>query len=134
MLWEFLYAVLKFFNFGSNFVRWITIFNTNIKAYVIQSGFLYDPINIERGCCQGYPIAPYSFILYAQILCLMVMHNKNVKGILFNNTEIKMSQYADNTTLVLDGSGQSLRAALNTLEVYGAISGLLVNTDKMQTV
>ena len=92
--------------------------------------FLSDHINIEHGCHQGDPVAPYLFILCVQILCLMVMHNKDVKGILFNNAEIKMSQYADNTTLVLYGSGQSLIAALNTLEIYRAISGLLVNTDK----
>ena len=31
--WDFLYAVLKFFNFGDGFLKWITIFNENIKAY-----------------------------------------------------------------------------------------------------
>ena len=45
-----------------------------------------------------------------------------------------MSQYADDTTLILDGSRQSFLAALNTLETYGAISGLLVNTEKTQIV
>ena len=50
--WGFLYAVLNLFNFGINFVRWITVFNTNIKAYVIQSSFLSDPINA------GVPLEP----------------------------------------------------------------------------
>ena len=45
-----------------------------------------------------------------------------------------MSKYADNTTLILDGNEQSLIAALNTLEIYGTMSGLLVNTDKTQIV
>ena len=45
-----------------------------------------------------------------------------------------MSQYADDTSLILGGSRQSLMATLNTFETYGAISGLLVNTDKMQIV
>ena len=40
--WDFLYAVLKFFNFGDSFVKWINIFNKNIKAYIIQSGFLSE--------------------------------------------------------------------------------------------
>ena len=64
----------------------------------------------------------------------MVIHNRGIKGISLNNTEIKMSQYADDTTLILDGSRQSLMAALNTLETYVVISGLLVNTDKTQIV
>ena len=129
VLWDFLYAVLKFFNFGDSFVKWITVFNKNIKACVVQSGFLSDPINIDCGCRQGDPIALYLLIICTQILCLMVMHNRSIKGISFNNTEIKMSQFGD-TTFILDGSRQSLTVALNMLETYGAISGLLVNSNK----
>ena len=58
-----------------------------------------------------------------QILCYMIIQSKKLRGIYFNNTEI-------NTTLILDGQGISLRAALNTLEIYGTVSGLKVNTDK----
>ena len=132
--WDFLYAVLKFFNFGDGFIKWITIFNKNIKAYVTQSGFLSDPINIERGCWQGDPIAPYLFIICAQILCLMIIHNESIRGISFNNADIKLSQYANDTTLVLDGSKLSLMAALNMLETYGAITGLLVNTENTDSL
>ena len=117
--WDFLYAVLKFFNFGDSFIKWINTFNKNIKAYIIQSGFLSDPINIEHGCQQGDPIAPYLFIICAQIIYLMVIHNRGIKGIPLNNMETKMSQSADDTTLILDGSRQSLLAALNMLDTYG---------------
>ena len=101
--WSFLYRTLKLFNFQESFIRWIRTFNTNVKAYVIQSGFLSASINIERGCRQGDPIAPYLFILCAQILCYMIIQNKKIRGINFNNTEIKISQYADDTTLILCG-------------------------------
>ena len=110
--WSFLYRTLKLFNFQESFIRWIRTFNTNVKAYVIQSGFLSAFINIERGCRQGDPIAPYLFILCAQILCYMIIQNKKIRGINFNNTEIKISQYADDTTLILDGQAVSLHAAL----------------------
>ena len=50
----------------------------SFKAYVIQSGFLSDPINIEHDFQQGDPIAPNLFIICAQILCLMVIHNRKV--------------------------------------------------------
>ena len=53
LLWEFLYAVLKCFNFGSNFVRWITVFNTNIKAYVIQSGFYLTLLTLNLAVTKG---------------------------------------------------------------------------------
>ena len=48
--WTFLYRTLKLFNFQESFIRWICTFNTNVKAYGIQSGFLSASINIERGC------------------------------------------------------------------------------------
>ena len=64
----------------------------------------------------------------------MIIQNKKIRGINFNNTEIKISQYANDTTLILDGQAVSLHAALNTLEIYGTVSGLKVNTDKTQIV
>ena len=67
------------FHFQESFIRWIRTFNTNVKAYVIQSGFLSASINIEQGCRQGEPIAPYLFILCAQILCYMIIPNKKNK-------------------------------------------------------
>ena len=40
--WVFINKVLKYFNFGNNFIKWITILNTNIKGTVIQCGkFLF---------------------------------------------------------------------------------------------
>ena len=42
----------------------------------------------------------------------------------------KLMQFADDTTLILDGSVNSLQAALNILELFGDISGLKINTEK----
>ena len=39
-------------------------------------------------------------------------------------------QFAGDTTLLLDGSQQSLQTSLNTLEIYGTMSGLKMNKEK----
>ena len=39
-------------------------------------------------------------------------------------------QYADDTTIILDGSRDSLQATLNVLEIYGSLSELKVATEK----
>ena len=45
-----------------------------------------------------------------------------------------MTQFADDTTMLLDGSQSSLQATLNTLEIFGSMSGLKMNTDKTKII
>ena len=132
--WKFLQCALKAFGFKNNFCKWITILNTNVMASVLQCGVLSEFFNIERGCRQGDPIAAYLFLICGQIMYLLLMNNKDLKGIQVNKFEHKITQFADDTTLILDGSRNSLIAALNTLEIFGSISGLKVNTDKTTLV
>ena len=125
---------LQFLGFGESFINWIKLFNTDIKAIIIQCGFLSKYIDIERGCRQGDPISSYLFILAAQILTILFLNNPNVKGISCGSTQIKLSQFADDTTFILDGTPQSLQAAFNVLEIFGSVSGLRVNTEKIKVV
>ena len=71
-----------------------------------------------------FPIAPYLFLLCGQKLHYMIEVNIEIKGIIIDSIENKITQFADDTTLVLDGSQSSLKAALNTLEIFGSYSGL----------
>ena len=49
---------------------------------------------------------------------------KKNKGIKIGDVEHKISQFADDTTLILNGSRASFGAALDTLAFYAKISGL----------
>ena len=130
--WSFIYETMEFLGFSKNLVDWVKLFNRDIKATIIQYGVLSEFIDIQWGCRQGDPIAPYLFILVAQILTILITNNKKIKGIKIGTMELKLTQFADDTTLILDGSSESLHAAFNTLEIFGTISGLKVNTDKTQ--
>ena len=116
------------------FIKWIKILNSKIKGTVIQCGNLSKFFDIKRGCRQGDPISPYLFILCAEILTLLIQNNKSVIGIDINGYEVKISQFADDTTIFLDGSQLSLQTALNTIETFGTISGLLMNTSKTKII
>ena len=105
--------------------------NKNVTASVLQCGHFSNPFPIGRVCRQGDPIAPQLFILSAQILTLMINANKNIRGIIIDDEEFKLTQFADDTTLILDGTIDSLRASLNTFEIYGSISGLKINSEKI---
>ena len=101
---------------------------------VIQNGFLSESFPIKRGCRQGDPPSPYIFLLCAEILSLLIKQNDYIKGIKIGELELKLSQYADDTTILLDGSEQSLEAALQTLSIFAKISGLKVNNSKTKAV
>ena len=132
--WSFLNKCLKFFNFGSDIINWINVFNQNVKGTIIQCGYFSEFFDIKRGCRQGDPISPYLFIICAEILSMLIKNNKNIKGIKIGNLVCKLTQFADDTTLFLDGTRGSLLAALNTLEVFGSYSGLVMNSEKTQLI
>ena len=100
----------------------------------MQCGFLSEPINIGRGCKQGDPLSPYLFLFGAEILALLLILNPGVVGLKLFTHEFKLIQFADDTTLILDGSQDSLQAALNTLEIYGNFSGLKMNREKTKVI
>lgn len=132
--WTFLYKTLKFFNFGDSIIKWVETFYKNITSSVTQNSFLSDFFPVERGCRQGDPLSPYLFLLCAEILSILLKRNKDVKGITIDETEYLISQYADDTSLILDGSSRSLDASLRVLQLYADISGLKINLDKTNVI
>ena len=61
--WSFIYKTLQYLGFTEAFIKWIKLFNRDIKATVAQCGELSEFFNIERGCRQGDPISAYIFII-----------------------------------------------------------------------
>ena len=99
-----------------------------------QGGNFSDSIKIHRGCRQGDPIASQIFIICAEILSLKLKSNTNIKGININEKEVKLSQFADDTSLILDGSEKSLSAAMLDITKFGNLSGLKMNFSKTQVI
>ena len=51
--------------------------------------------------------------------------NKDIKIIVMNNKEHKISQYADDTSLALDGSSESLFSASETIDFFQVLRLIL---------
>ena len=126
---------MAFYGFEDNFINWIKLFNNTINAYVLQAGFLSKPIAIQRGCRQGDPnIAPYLFLMVAEVLNLLIERNTEINGLQIGKNMFKLTLFADDTTIILDGSASSLQATLNVLEIFGSLSGLKINCDKTKLI
>ena len=79
-------------------------------------------------------MSPYMFLFVAEFLTLMIENHKDIKGMKIGKYSFKIVQFADDTTIILDGTQHSLQATLNILEIYGSMSGLKVNTEKTKTI
>ena len=64
------------------------------------------------------------------MLAKAIRENKNINGIGVKNKEIKLSQYADDTTLILDGTRESLLTSLQLLDGFYVASGLRLHDQK----
>ena len=132
--WSFVQQMLLCFGFGPSFINWINLFYCDIQSCVVNNGWSGLFFELGRGVRQGCPLSPYIFILCAEILAVAIRKDTAIKGLSVGSTECKLSQFADDTTLILDGSQKSLQRSLYMLERFGEISGLRVNCEKTEVL
>ena len=132
--WSFLHKALEFFNFGPDLRKWIKLFYNGINSCVSVNGQYSTWFSIARGVRQGDPSSPYLYLICAEILSLMIRQNENIKGIKINAKDCLLTQFADDTSLCLDGSKKSFEEAIQTLTKFSEFSGLKMNTEKTQVV
>ena len=74
------------------------------------------------------------FLIAAEVLSIIIKITPEIVGIKIGKTEFKTVQYVDDTTIILDGSRDSLQATLNMLEIYDSLSGLKMNMEKTKII
>ncbi len=130
----FIEKCLNFYGFGPNYVKLIKILYKNTKCCVLYNGHLSQHFNVERGCRQGDPFSSNIFTLCISTLAACLLYDINVKGLSIYGSEYLITQFADDATLVLDGSEESMRSVFAILEKFESCSGLKINIDKTKAV
>ena len=110
-------------------IEWVKTFYKDITSAATQNCSLSEFFNVQRGFRKRDPLSPYIFLLCAEILGILVKKSMEIKGIKIDDTEYRLSLYADDTSLILDGSPASLDASLRLLQFYAEISRLKINLD-----
>ena len=132
--WSFIVKTLHYYNFGPSFISWVKTFYSNASSTIQNNGWSSKFFPLSRGVRQGCPLSPYLVILCAEVLGSAIRKEQSIRGINVLGVECKISQYADDTTLILDGSKSSLQKALNLLDIFANISGLHVNYEKTEAL
>ena len=132
--WKFIFKTLEYFNFGERYIRYVKLLYNDSSSCCINNGWSSEFFHLGRGVRQGCPLSPYLFILCAEILGNAIRNDESVRGIQIknDNSEVttKLSQYADDTTLFLDGQPQSIIAVVQLCKEFEQISGLKINESK----
>ena len=83
---------------------------------------------------QGDPLSPYLFIIGVEILSQAITSNPGIKGVFIEGNQFLLGQYADDTSIFIDGTEKSLKNVFNVLNNFELLSGLCTNYEKTQAV
>ena len=129
--WNYLFKVLEVMNFGPMFRKWIHTFYTNITSCVMNNGYASDFFQLYRGVRQGCPLSGLLFVLAIEVLAQAIRQNENIHGLRINETELKLSMYADDLTAFIKDEC-SANHLFKLLDDFGACSGLKINISKTE--
>ena len=129
---ECIVAALKKFNFGAQFIKFISTILSKTESAVKNGGWLSEWFQTDRGVRQGCCVSPLLFVLVVELLAKKIRHNEEIKGILKDSAvkdDLKLLQYADDMTLLLKHESD-LKEALAEIDKFSKISGLKLNKKK----
>ena len=132
--WDYMFQALDALEFGPYITGWIgTMYNTsapptrNVKSNGQRSPAFY----IKSGVPQGCPASPLIFLIVAEALTRAVEHETRIKGIDVHGTEVKITQFADDTQFLLRGF-KHLKWVWPILKEYEGATAMRANMKKFE--
>ena len=92
---------LKYYNFGDNSIKWVTLIYTRFQICVQNYGKLSRFWTKGQGTNQGDPLSPGLYLLTAEIMANKLRNHPGISGIKVNNVHYLLSQFADDTDMYL---------------------------------
>ena len=128
---NFMHKCLINFGFPQYFRSWVEIIYNKIEGAVINNGYTTKYFQIKRGVRQGCPLSALLFILIVEVLAIAIRNNPNIKGYHIKGTNVKITQFADDTTIITKDI-LSLQLALNIINMFYQETGLKLNFKKTE--
>lgn len=127
--WSFIYAALRWFGFGDNFINLVKLIFSGIETCVLNAGTTSAYFSPKRGIRQGCCVSPYLFNIVVEVMAIHIRAKASIKGVSLQEKEIKLSQYADDSTYFLSHT-DSIDPLLEFLQTFSEWSGLKINRSK----
>ena len=125
-----LFAVLESFGFAPDFNQWVKTLFYNAESCVINNGMSTGYFRLQKGTGQGDVLSAYLFILALEVLLIQIRENNDIKGIIINNTDIKLSAYADDTYF-LASDVIPLQYIFKTCKIFQQFSSSKLNLENL---
>ena len=107
---------------------------SDVESGIVNGGYVTNYFKVSRGVRQGCPLSPILFIPSAELLVQKIRQSRKSKGLkLPNNVEVKLSQFADDTTLICEDI-ESLKENIMIINKFAEISGLKLNKKKTKAI
>ena len=95
------FSALDKFEYWDKFIHMVKGVYTNIQSKIKINGLLSDPFTLMRNVCQGCLFSTLLYIIAAEVLASFINANKRIKRIQIGDHEIKIINFADDTTIFL---------------------------------
>ena len=127
---EWLALVLKRGNFGTNFIKWVTLLYEGATSKVVVNGALSEAFELGRGVRQGDPLSMILYVLSLEPLLESIRQDKDITGIDdTSGTTQKLLAFADDTNF-FPNTQLSIQKITDHFKNFGQCSGSKINLDK----
>ena len=132
--WDYLHAAIDALGFGREMKSILKMMYTHEAPPLRQvrcNGIRSETFAIASGVPQGCPTSPLVFLLVAEALTRAVASDEKLKGVTLGGQEHKITQFADDTQMILKGYKQMPRM-WKILKEYEGATGMRANAKKFE--
>lgn len=113
------------------FRRWVRILCADASAEIVVNGEVTKLLRLLSSVRQGCHLAPYLFVLAADLFILLVKANRDIKRLeLPSGMELKALAVANDSQIVSIITVVSLNGCAWVITVFCQISGMVINWNK----
>jgi hypothetical protein len=132
----YLLDLLSSYNFPQQYISWVNIIYTNLKAKVMVNGFTTEQFAIEQSVKQGDALSCALFVLAVEPLLRQIERDPEIDAtpiVRINNVDLKVKTiaYADDITCIIRNV-EGIQKIIDTYSNFSDYSGIKLNVSKTE--